>query len=181
MLDKPFGRRTLLRGAGALSAAALAPWAAGCASDDDENALTFFFSANPDEANARMRVVDEFQRQHPGIKVRPILSGPGVMQQLSTFCAGGKCPDVLMAWELTYAGLADRGVLLDLTTMLARDRAFAAELNADSVPALYETFTFGGGQYALPEQWSGNFLFYNRKLFADAKLTPPPGRWDKAW
>ena len=43
-----------------------------------------------------------------------MLSGPDPMQQVSTFCAGGKCPDVLMAWELTYAGLADRGVLLDL-------------------------------------------------------------------
>ena len=95
-----------------------------CAPDDD--ALTFFFAANPDEAAARMRVVDEFQRRHPDIKVRPVLSGPGVMQQMSTFCAGGKCPDVLMAWELTYAGLADRGVLLDLNTMLARDKAFAA-------------------------------------------------------
>src|SRR5271168_4561511 len=85
MLGKPFGRRSLLRGAGGLTAAALAPWAAGCASDDDENALTFFFAANPDEADARMRVVDEFRRRHPDIKVRPVLSGPGVMQQLSTF------------------------------------------------------------------------------------------------
>ena len=33
MLDKRFGRRDLLRGAGALSAAALAPWPAGCASE----------------------------------------------------------------------------------------------------------------------------------------------------
>lgn len=81
------------------------------------------------------------------------------MQQISTFCAGGKCPDVLMAWELTYAELADRGVLLDLNTMLALDRAFAAELKAGSISSLYETFTFNDGQYAFPEQWSGNFLF----------------------
>ena len=78
MLDKPFGRRSLLRGAGALTAAAVAPWVAGCASDDD--ALTFFFAANPDEAAARMRVVSEFQRRHPDIKVRAVLSGPVVMQ-----------------------------------------------------------------------------------------------------
>jgi multiple sugar transport system substrate-binding protein len=95
MLDKPFGRRSLLRGAGALAAASLAPSAAGCASDDD--ALTFFFAANPDERDARMGIVDEFQRRHPDIKVRAVLSAPGVMQQLATFCAGGKCPDVLMA------------------------------------------------------------------------------------
>ncbi|OBH07847.1 ABC transporter [Mycobacterium sp. E2699] len=179
MLDKPFGRRSLLRGAGALTAASLAPWAAGCAPDDD--ALTFFFAANPDERDRRLRIVEEFQRRHPDIKVRPVLSAPGVMQQLSTFCAGGKCPDVLMAWELTYAELADRGVLLDLNTMLARDRAFAAELTSDSIPSLYDTFTFNGGQYALPEQWSGNYLFYNKRLFAEAGLPPPPPTWERSW
>jgi multiple sugar transport system substrate-binding protein len=180
MLDKPFGRRGLLRGAGALTAASLAPWAAaGCAPDDD--ALTFFFAANPDERDRRMRIVEEFQRRHPDIKVRAVLSGPGVMQQLSTFCAGGRCPDVLMAWELTYAELAARGVLLDLNTMLARDKSFAAELKSDSVPSLYDTFTFNGGQFALPEQWSGNYLFYNKRLFAEAGVPAPPGTWERPW
>ncbi|CNW34815.1 sugar-binding lipoprotein [Mycobacterium tuberculosis] len=86
-----------------------------------------------------------------------------------------------MAWELTYAELADRGVLLDLNTLLARDQAFAAELKSDSIGALYETFTFNGGQYAFPEQWSGNFLFYNKQLFDDAGVPPPPGSWERPW
>ena len=120
-----------------------------------------------------MRVIDALARtsghQGPHGVVRTGSDAAGV-----TFCAGGKCPDVLMAWEQTYAGLADRGVLLDLNSMLARDPAFAAQLKADSIPALYDTFTFNDGQYALPEQWSGNFLFYNRKLFADAGLRRHP-------
>src|ERR1700731_2802857 len=180
MLDKPLGRRTVLRGAAVLGAASLGPRPTGCRRDRAD-ALTFFFQANPEEADARLRIVDAFSHAHRDIAVRTVLSGPDPMQQMSTFCAGGKCPDVFMAWELTYAGLADRGVLLDLTTMLARDRAFAAELNADSVPALYDTFAFGGGQYALPEQWSGNFLFYNKALFDQAGLPRPPDRWDKLW
>ncbi|WAJ42935.1 sugar ABC transporter substrate-binding protein [Mycobacterium sp. Aquia_216] len=179
MLGKPFGRRSLMRGAGVLAAAAVAPWAGGCASDDD--ALTFFFAANPDEAAARVRVVNEFRRRHPDIKVRAVLSGPGVMQQLSTFCAGGKCPDVLQTWDLSYAELAERGVLLDLNDALARDPGFGAQLKADSVGPLYDTFAYNGGQYAFPEQWSGNFLFYNRRLFADAKVPAPPTAWDKTW
>ncbi|OBG91740.1 ABC transporter [Mycobacterium sp. E3251] len=179
MLDKPFGRRGLLRGAGALTAASLAPWAAGCAPEED--ALTFFFAANPDERDARIRIVDEFARRHPDIKVRPVLSAPGVMQQLSTFCAGGRCPDVLMAWDLTYAELAARGVLLDLNTMLSRDQAFAAELKSDGIGALYDAFTFNGGQYALPEQWSGNYLFYNKRLFAEAGVPSPPKTWQNPW
>lgn len=179
MLDKPFGRRGLLRGAGALTAASLAPWAGGCAPEDDS--LTFFFAANPEERDARLRIVDEFARRHPDIKVRPVLSAPGVMQQLSTFCAGGKCPDVLMAWDLSYAELAARGVLLDLNTMLSRDQAFAAELKSDGIGALFDTFTFNGGQYALPEQWSGNYLFYNKRLFAEAGVQPPPTSWERPW
>jgi multiple sugar transport system substrate-binding protein len=179
MFDTPFGRRTLLRGAGALGAAAAGLGSQGCASDDD--ALTFFFAANPEEADARMRVIDAFHRRRPDIPVRTLLSGPNPMQQVSTFCAGGKCPDVMMAWEFSYAGLADRGVLLDLGELLAQDRAFAARLRSDSIASLYDTFSYDGGQYAFPEQWSGNFLFYNTRLFAEAGLRPPPGRWDRPW
>ncbi|SPM42320.1 ABC-type glycerol-3-phosphate transport system, periplasmic component [Mycobacterium numidiamassiliense] len=179
MLDKPFGRRGLLRGAGVLTAASLVGSGAGCASDDD--ALTFFFAANPDEAAARMRVVGEFQRRHPHIKVRPVRSGPGIMQQLSTFCAGGKCPDVMQAWDLSYAELADRGVLLDLNGFLAREQAFATQLKAESIGPLYDTFAFNHGQFAFPEQWSGNFLYFNRQLFADAGVPEPPHTWDKTW
>jgi multiple sugar transport system substrate-binding protein len=155
-------------------------WPTACSSNDDD-ALTFFFAANPEEADARQRVVDVFQRRHPDIKVRTLLSGGNPLQHMSIYCAGGKCPDVLMAWDLTYAGLAARGVLLDLNTMLAQDKAFAAQLKAESIPSLYQTFTFNGGQYALPEQWSGNFLYYNKKLFAEAGVRPPPGRWDRPW
>jgi multiple sugar transport system substrate-binding protein len=155
-------------------------WPTACSSNDDD-ALTFFFAANPEEADARQRVVDVFQRRHPDIKVRTLLSGGNPLQHMSIYCAGGKCPDVLMAWDVTYAGLAARGVLLDLNTMLAQDKAFAADVKADGIRSLYDTFTFDGGQYALPEQWSGNFLYYNKKLFAEAGVRPPPGRWDQPW
>ncbi|MGW6332359.1 ABC transporter substrate-binding protein [Nocardia rhamnosiphila] len=174
----PLGRREFLRATGGIGAALAVSTSAGCGNDDD--ALTFFFQANPAEADGRQRVIDEFTRRNPDIRVRTLLSGPDPMQQMVTFCAGGRCPDVLMAWEQTYAGLADRGVLLDLNTLLDRDPAFAADLSADGTSALYDTFTFEGGQYALPEQWSGNFLFCNRTLFDRAGLRPP-GRWEDAW
>ncbi|MEZ0054249.1 multiple sugar transport system substrate-binding protein [Mycobacterium sp. MAA66] len=180
MYAKRFDRRTLLRGSAALGAAALAPWMSACA-EPDENALSFFFAANPEEADARRRVITEFGRRHPDIPVRIVLSGPDPVQQMSTFCAGGRCPDVLMAWELTYATLADRGVLLDLNTLAGQDPDFTDELHRDSIDSLYRTFTFDGGQYALPEQWSGNFLYYNKKLFTDAGLPSPPSRWEQSW
>ncbi|MFE5283982.1 ABC transporter substrate-binding protein [Nocardia sp. NPDC056611] len=170
-----FDRRTLLR-----SAAAGALLAAGGCAGGDDDAVTFFFQARPEEARARLRIIDEFQRRRPDIRIRTIMSGPDPLQQMLTYCAGGKCPDVLMAWELLYAGLADRGVLADLREFLDREPDYAARLRADGYVTLRDTFAWGGGQYALPEQWSGVFLYYNRKLFADAGIQPPV-RWSAAW
>jgi len=166
-------RRTLL---GSMLAA---PLLAGCGGADDD-AVTFFFQARPAEAQARMRIIAAFARHRPEIRIRTILSGPDPLQQMLTYCAGGKCPDVLMSWELLYAGLAERGVLLDLHTLLDRDSQFAAGVRTDGYRPLYDTFTYRGGQYTLPEQWSGVFLYYNRKLFEQAGIRPP-ARWDRAW
>ncbi|MEV6069626.1 sugar ABC transporter substrate-binding protein [Nocardia sp. NPDC052001] len=169
-------RRVLLGGA---AAAALAAATGGCGGGDDD-AVTFFFQARPEEARSRLAIIEEFQRRRPDIKIRTIMSGPDPLQQMLTYCAGGKCPDVLMSWELLYAGLADRGVLVDLREFLDRDPAYAAELAADGYAPLRDTFVWKGGQYALPEQWSGVFLYYNRKLFEQAGIRPP-GRWSNAW
>lgn len=173
-----FDRRTLLRGAGAAGAAAAASSLAGCGDDD---ALTFFFQAKPDEAKVRLKIVDEFRKLHPDIKIRTQMSGPDPQTQILTYCAGGKCPDVLMSWELSYSFLAERGIFTNLDTILDKDPTYAAELKQDSSPALYNTFRYQNAQYALPEQWAGIFLYYNKKLFAEANLPPPPARWEDAW
>ncbi|MVU81822.1 extracellular solute-binding protein [Nocardia sp. ET3-3] len=168
-------RRTLLR-----SAALATLLTAGACADRDDDAVTFFFQARPEEARARLRIIDEFQRRRPDIRIRTIMSGPDPLQQMLTYCAGGKCPDVLMAWELLYAGLADRGVLVDLREFLDREPDYATALRADGYAALRDTFVWDGGQYALPEQWSGVFLYYNRKLFAEAGIRAPAS-WSRAW
>ncbi|GAB4588762.1 ABC transporter substrate-binding protein [Nocardia sp. IFM 10818] len=170
-----FDRRTALRAAAVLPLAA----AAGCTGADDD-AVTFFFQARPEEAKARQLIIDEFHRRRPDIRIRTILSGPDPLQQMLTYCAGGKCPDVLMAWELLYAGLAERGVYADLNEFLDRDPGYAAGLRADGYATLRDTFVWRGGQYVLPEQWSGVFLYYNRALFEEAGIRPP-ARWSEAW
>ncbi|MCP9623147.1 sugar ABC transporter substrate-binding protein [Nocardia otitidiscaviarum] len=167
-------RRTVLR-----AGLALPLLTVGCGGDSDD-AVTFFFQARPEEARARLLIIDEFRRRRPDIAIRTIMSGPDPLQQMLTYCAGGKCPDVLMAWELLYAGLAERGVLADLREFLDRDPGYAARLTADGYAPLRDTFVWRGGQYALPEQWSGVFLYYNRRLFERAGVRAPT-RWSQAW
>ncbi|MBB5917735.1 multiple sugar transport system substrate-binding protein [Nocardia transvalensis] len=171
-------RRTLLRGAAVAGAAATVPALSGCS--DDSDGLTFFFQAAPEEAKVRRQIIDAFAKVRPDIPIRVQMSGIDPQQQILTYCAGGKCPDVLMQWE-SYSRFAELGVLQDLNVMLDRDPAYAARLRDDAIPQLSETFRFKGGQYALPEQWAGVFVYYNRKLFDEAGLPPPPTRWEDAW
>lgn len=171
-------RRTVLRCAPAISAATL-PSLSGCGQPDG-GALTFLFQAAPGEARARMRIIDEFARRHPDIKVRTVVSGPDPQQQILTYCAGGKCPDVLMTWE-SYPQLAELGILLDLGPLIDQQSGYAAELRADSISGLLQTFRFRGTQYALPEQWAGVFLYYNKKHFAAAGIPLPPREWQHGW
>ena len=171
-------RRDLLR-SGALAGAALAaPSLAGCGSSSD--ALTFFFQAAPDEAKVRMRIIEAFTRLHPEIKIQVQMSGPDPTQQILTYAAGGKCPDVVMQWE-SYSHFVELGILENLDTFLNADQDYAARIREDGEPAVHELFRYRGGQYVLPEQWAGIFLYYNKKLFEEAGVRPPPGRWEDAW
>ncbi|MFI5776127.1 ABC transporter substrate-binding protein [Nocardia sp. NPDC051570] len=171
-------RRALLRGAVVAGASMAVPALAGCGGDAD--ALTFFFQAAPDEARVRLGIIEAFGRLHPDIKIEVQMSGPDPNQQIMTYCAGGKCPDVLMQWE-SYSRFAELGVLQDLNVMLDKEPAYANQLRGDGEPALYELFHYQGGQYALPEQWAGIFLYYNKTLFERAGVAPPPARWEDAW
>ncbi|MFF3570780.1 ABC transporter substrate-binding protein [Nocardia jiangxiensis] len=171
-------RRDLLR-SGALAGAALAvPSLAGCGSSSD--ALTFFFQAAPDEAKVRMQIIEAFTKLHPEIEIQVQMSGPNPTQQILTYAAGGKCPDVVMQWE-SYSHFVELGILENLDTYLDADPAYATQLRADGEPAVYDLFRYRGGQYVLPEQWAGIFLYYNKKLFEEAGVQPPPGRWEDAW
>ncbi|WP_280465568.1 extracellular solute-binding protein [Nocardia brasiliensis] len=113
-------RRALLSGAAALGASLAAPALSGCGGDT--NALTFFFQAAPAEARVRRQIIEAFGRLHPEIEIRVQLSGPDPQQQILTYCAGGRCPDILMQWE-SYSRFAALGVLQDLNVMLDKDPA----------------------------------------------------------
>lgn len=172
-------RRDLLRSGVLVGATALAaPNLSGCGSSSD--ALTFFFQAAPDEARVRMQIIQAFAKLRPDIKIQVQMSGPDPNQQILTYAAGGKCPDILMQWE-SYSHFVELGILENLNTYLDKDPAHAALLREDGEPALYDLFRYRGGQYVLPEQWAGIFLYYNKKLFEEAGVAPPPARWQDAW
>jgi multiple sugar transport system substrate-binding protein len=170
---------------GGLAAASLLPFsrsASAQTADLEPAELEFFFGANPAEAETRQKIIDAFTAKYPQITVKPQVAEGDAITDLQTRISGGAAPDVMMAWELSYSGLGERGIYADLNQFLQTDTEFAAVVETEFVPALLDMFKWNGAQYVLPEQYAGVVLYYNKKLFEEAGVAPPPASWeDTSW
>lgn len=182
-----FNRRQVLKtGAAAAAIAATGPhfhrYAAAQGAELEEAELTFYFGANPEEAKTRQKIIDAFTAKFPQIKIKPQVAEGDAVEELQVMAAGGSTPDIMMAWELTYAGLADRGLYADLAPVIAADAEFKTVVDTEFVPALLDMFKWNGAQYVLPEQYAGVVLYYNKDLFDEAGVAYPPADWtDTSW
>ena len=127
------------------------------------------------EAEGLRRVVAEFERTHPGIRVRLSYAANNLTssQKLFLAIAGGVGPDLTFVDGQQLAEWAARGALVDLT-----DAAAAAGVRGDDfwLPRWQES-VFDGRVYALPLAADPNFaLVWNKRLFREAGLDPdkPP-------
>jgi multiple sugar transport system substrate-binding protein len=146
--------------------------------------LKFYFGANTVEAETRNKVIEAFNQKFPQISIEPIVAGAGEnpTEQIQIQFAAGSGPDLMMAWELEYAGLADRNIYADLNQFISADAEYQAVIQNDHTQEFLEMFGYKDAQYVLPEQFTDVVLYYNKKHFEEAGLTPPPAEWtDTTW
>jgi len=118
-------------------------------------------------------LLDKFERQHPGIRVRfQQLSWDFGLDKIITAIAAGNAPDLVELGTDWVAQFAASGVLWDITDRVRslKDEYF-----------LWEPVTYQGRVYGLPWLAGTRVLFYNRDLFAQAGLDPnrPPETWSE--
>jgi len=143
--------------------------------------LTYYFGANPAEAQTRQKIFNQFMAANPDIKIVNQLDSVAHLQKFNTEVAGGSPPDLTMSWELDYSAYAARGVYLDLKPFIARDTEFQHSAMSQQYPALLDMFTYEGHLYVLPEQVTDTVLYYNRDHLAAAGLKMPTSWTDKTW
>jgi ABC-type glycerol-3-phosphate transport system substrate-binding protein len=114
------------------------------------------------------KVVDAYQAKHPDVAIK-MQSAPWD-QYFQT--AGLRLSSKDTSVDLVYvdvpliAGYASRGFLAPVDPGLDTSALVPSSVNAGKVD---------GKLYALPINNSAQVLFYNKKLFADAGVTPPDG------
>ncbi|MBM0202384.1 extracellular solute-binding protein [Micromonospora sp. STR1s_5] len=157
------------------AATALTLVLAGCGGEDepaDPNAPVTITLAgwSLDSTPEFKTLADGFKATHPNVTVelKEYAAGNDYDTQMITDLAAGTAPDVYVMKNLkNFYTYQSGGQLLDVSD---------ATSGLDSVPAL-ASYQVDGKTYAVPYRQDSWVLFYNKELFAKAKVAPPDGSW----
>jgi len=127
------------------------------------------------ELDVQQRLVDDFNRSHPHLRVRILTQfGASGYQKVRIAFAGGATPDVMSTvWADELAGYAKRGVLTPLDDYL---RHSGRDVDREFTPGVARMLRIDGRVFALAVTTNTQFIAYNRAIFREAGLDPdrPP-------
>ncbi|WP_228044547.1 ABC transporter substrate-binding protein [Streptomyces ferrugineus] len=148
--------------------ASLALGTAACAENERHTTITV---ASVDFTRDMEKLVDDFRRTHPHIRVRFRFLPESVLRnRLSKDIAGedGRYDVVSIGpWEAPI--WASRGWLTRLDALAGRGDYDVQ----DFIPVVRTALSYRGGLYAVPYYGESSFLMYRKDLFAEAGLTMP--------
>jgi len=129
-------------------------------------------NANDPRAAAQTKVIAEFERQNPNIKVRVVVDPTGANGARAVRTRADS-PDVIRATNFQMPEFVATGSLLQLDELVARDKI---DHNDWLVP-LTKTMV-RGHIYGLQQDYRIPILIYRKHLLDEAKVTPPR-TWDE--
>ncbi|MDE5897932.1 MAG: extracellular solute-binding protein, partial [Treponemataceae bacterium] len=111
------------------------------------------------------KIVKAFEKANPGITVDMLIIPNDADAAMSARAAQGDLPDIMQMQSYSRVReYASKGYLLDLS-----DTDAIKSVLPSSLPAV----TWNGKQYALPMDYAGIGIIYNKKIFDDLGLQPP--------
>lgn len=132
------------------------------------------WTASPAEQKLLRQVLQNFEAQHPGIKVKHEVINDQYMDVIKTRLVGEAAPDVF------YLDVFETPFLIDQNVLEPLDAYITPKFDlTDFEETLLNSFKYKNHIYGLPKDYSTLTLFYNKKAFAAAGLTSPPTTWDQ--
>jgi multiple sugar transport system substrate-binding protein len=165
--------RTRLSRAALVVVAALS-LAAGCgASVSSETVLRFWAMGREGEVVAQL--LPEFERAHPGIRVKvQQLPWTSAHEKLLTAFAGDVTPDLCQLGNTWVPELVALNALEPLDRYVAGSPIVDAE---DYFAGIWDTNRVAGSLYGVPWYVDTRLLFYRRDLLDRAGFSAPPRSW----
>ncbi|MEB2286242.1 MAG: hypothetical protein B6D46_11550 [Polyangiaceae bacterium UTPRO1] len=152
----------------AVVGAALAA-AGGCRAASDADVLEFWAMGR--EGEVVQQLVPEFERRHPGVRVRvQQIPWGAAHEKLLTAYVGEAMPDVVQVGNTWLAELVALGALAPV----AADLAAAS----DEFPGVVAATAIDGERFGVPWYVDTRVLFYRRDLLRAVGVDAPPPTWD---
>jgi multiple sugar transport system substrate-binding protein len=127
------------------------------------------------EAEVLARLLPEFERTHPLVKVEiQQLAWTAAHEKLLTAVAGDATPDLCQLGNSWIPELVALKALEPLADQLAHSRAIQTD---DYFPGVWQTNTVDGVLYAVPWYVDTRLLFYRRDLLKAAGFDTPAQTW----
>jgi len=148
---------------GAVIATAIAAVAlAGCASKQTKLEMYYYKQENQEGLK---NIVATFEKENPDIKIDMLIIPNDADAAMSARAAQGKLPDIMQMQS--YARVqeyASKGFLVDVSNEEALTKV---------VPSSLPAVTWNGKQYAVPMDFAGIGIIYNKDIFAKYNIAVP--------
>ncbi|HSR17592.1 MAG TPA: ABC transporter substrate-binding protein, partial [Ignavibacteriaceae bacterium] len=148
-----------------------------------ETEVIFWHSFISSTVPALNELIDKFEKENPGIKIKPqyIPSGDALIQKLITAIQSKTAPDISWLHSDFIEDLVEADAIYKMDHFIGgKDGISKEELN-DIYPALLKFSSWKGTLYSLPMEATNLALLYNKDMFKKAGLDPnhPPKNWDE--
>ncbi|MDQ3657205.1 MAG: sugar ABC transporter substrate-binding protein [Chloroflexota bacterium] len=181
LADARLSRRSALKGAGALGAAAavssLAFGAPAVIGAQEKVRIRLGTWAAVEEAAELQVVLDAVNAEATDFEIISEPQPSDYYTKLQTTIAGGTAPDLFWLSQEYVAGYASLGAALDISDRLEADEAPAADLG-DYFEPILRTAQYEGQTYGLPWISQPVMLYYNPALLEAAGIAEPDDTWD---
>jgi multiple sugar transport system substrate-binding protein len=144
---------------------------------EDPHTLRFRYWGDLEEIALIEGLVKQFEAAHPGVTIKPERkpADRSYADLLLTEFASSAAPDVIFISTNDFAQFVGPGKFLALDPFLAREKVLK---KSDFYHSMTETFSRSGTLYALPRDVAPvACVFYNKKLFDQARLPYPRDDW----
>lgn len=143
------------------------------AAADDPTTIELWYHISPDQATLLLGMVDQFQEEHPDIKVETqSVAFSEIKKQISIGVAADELPDVTLCDTVDNASYAAMGATKEITEEVEAwgemDRYFEGPRNS----AMYN-----GGYYGVPYYSNCLAIMYNKDIFDEMGIDYPTSDW----
>lgn len=149
-----------------------------CKSVQEEN-VTIKFWALGSEAEQISKILPEFEKKYPNIKVKvQQIPWTAAQEKLITAFASDNTPDVCQLGNTWIPQFASLNAIIDLSDFIARSSTVKAE---NFFSGIWETNIIDNRVYGIPWYVDTRLMFYRKDVFERAGFNNPPKNWDELY